>query len=393
MKKKTIAILGSTGSIGQSTLEIIKKTHEFKVVLLIANKNYYRIISQIKLFKPKIVIINNENVLLKVKKKYKKKKIVFLNNIINVQKYIKKIDVTVSAIPGIAGLEPTILFTKSSKKILLANKEAIICGWHLIKKNSSRYKTELVPIDSEHFSINMLLKKYSNDQIEKIYITASGGPFLKLSINKFKNIKPKDAIKHPKWNMGKKISVDSATLMNKVLEITEALKLFPFSLNQYEIIIHPDSLIHAIIRLKNGTSIFFYHSPDMKIPIGNALLKNFNYNKFFYKKTKGLNKISSLNFFPVDKKKFPAVNLIPIMNSQKSAPIIINASNEIFVDEFLKKNINFNDIVRYLKLVLSDKRYKKTSNLPADSVKNIYIIDKWARNTALKIIKKNHTKK
>ena len=250
MKKKTIAVLGSTGSIGQSTLDIIKKTKEFKVELIIANKNYQKIINQINIFKPRIVVVNNEKVYLKIKKKYKN--IILLNKINNIQKYIRKIDVTVSAIPGIAGLEPTIFFTKFSKKILLANKEAIICGWDLIKKNSIKHKTELVPIDSEHFSIAILLKNYSKHEIEKIYITASGGPFLNLNINKFKNIKPKEATKHPKWNMGKKISVDSATLMNKVLEVSEALKLFPFKLEQYEIIIHPDSLIHAIVKLKNG---------------------------------------------------------------------------------------------------------------------------------------------
>ena len=386
MKKKTIAVLGSTGSIGQSTLDIIKKTKEFKVELIIANKNYQKIINQINIFKPRIVVVNNEKVYLKIKKKYKN--IILLNKINNIQKYIRKIDVTVSAIPGIAGLEPTIFFTKFSKKILLANKEAIICGWDLIKKNSIKHKTELVPIDSEHFSIAILLKNYSKNEIEKIYITASGGPFLNLNINKFKNIKPKEATKHPKWNMGKKISVDSATLMNKVLEVSEALKLFPFKLEQYEIIIHPDSLIHAIVKLKNGTSLFLYHAPDMKIPIGNALLKDFNYRILFTKKNIVYNKIQNLNFSSVDKKKFPAVSLIPTMNSRKSSAIIINAANEIFVDEFLKKNISFNDIVRYLKLVLKNKRYIKTSNMPSDSIKNIYIIDNWARKIALEIVKK-----
>jgi len=389
MKKKTIAVLGSTGSIGQSTLDIIKKTNEFKVELIFANKNYSKIIEQIKTFKPKIVIINNKKVYLSAKNKYKNKNIVILNDTINLQKHIKKIDITVSAIPGIAGLEPTILFTKISKKILLANKEAIICGWHLIKKSSIKYKTELIPVDSEHFSIAMLLENYSNDQIEKIYITASGGPFLNLDRKKFSKIKPKEAIKHPKWNMGKKISVDSATLMNKVLEITEALKLFPFSLKKYEILIHPESLIHAIIKLKNGTSFFLHHIPDMKIPIGNSLVKNFNFKKFFIKNNKNKNVIKSLNFCSVDKNKFPSVNLIPIMNSRKSSPIIINAANEIFVDEFLKNNISFNDIVRYLKLVIKNKSYIKTSNLPADSVKNIYTIDNWARKTASDIVKKN----
>jgi 1-deoxy-D-xylulose-5-phosphate reductoisomerase len=390
MKKKSIAILGSTGSIGQSTLDIIKSSNILKVELLSVNKNYFKITKQIEIFKPKIVIINNKNIYLKIKKKYKNKNIVILNNISNVEKHIKKIDITVSAIPGIAGLEPTILFTKISKKILLANKEAIICGWNLIKKKSIKYKTELVPIDSEHFSISILLKNYSSDEIEKIYITASGGPFLNLNIKKFKKIKPRDAIKHPKWSMGKKISVDSATLMNKVLEITEALKLFPFSLKKYEIIIHPDSLIHAIIKLKNGTSVFLYHTPDMRIPIGNALLRDFNYKNLFKPKNKNYNKIKTLNFLPVDKKKFPSTSLIPAMNSRKSSAIIINAANEIFVDEFLKNNINFTDIVRYLKLVLVNKSYIKTSNLPADSIKNIYIIDNWARSVALKIIERKN---
>ena len=389
MKKKKIAILGSTGSIGQSTLEIIKKSNIFKVELLAANKNYLKIIKQTEIFKPKLLIVSNKNVFLKIKQKFKNKKIIVLNNFDLVQKYIEKIDVCVSAIPGIAGLEPTILFTKISKKILLANKEAIICGWSLIKKNSTKYKTELVPIDSEHFSINTLLKNFSKDQIEKIYITASGGPFLKLNIKKFKDIKPKDAIKHPKWNMGKKISVDSATLMNKVLEITEALKLFPFNLSDYEIIIHPDSLIHAIIKLNSGISIYLHHVPDMKIPIANALLENFNYKKFFSKKNTIYDKIQNLNFTTIDKKKFPSVSLIPEMNRGKSSAIIINAANEIFVDEFLNNNINFIDIISYLKLVLRDKNYIKTSNLSTDSVKNIYAIDSWARKTALKIIKKN----
>ena len=392
MRKKTISILGSTGSIGQSTLDVVKKSREFKVELLAANKNYLKIVQQIKLYKPKIVVINNKKIFLKVKNKYKNNKIIILNNISTVQKYLNKIDVTVSAIPGIGGLESTILFTKISKKILLANKEAIICGWHLIKKNSIKYKTELAPIDSEHFSINMLINNLSIDKIEKIYITASGGPFLNLNINKCKIIKPKDAITHPKWKMGKKISIDSATLMNKALEITEALKLFPFKLKQYEILIHPESLVHAIVKLKDGTSVFLYHIPDMKIPIANALLENFNYSKFFHKNNNTSYKIENLNFLPVDKKRFPSVNLIPEMNRGKSSAIIINAANEIFVDEFLKNNINFNAIVSYLKLVLRDKNYIKTSNLTADSVKNIYFIDNWARTAALKIIERKKSK-
>ena len=385
---KTIAILGSTGSIGKSVLEIVQKTKKLDVFLIYANKNYSKIISQVKIFKPKIVIINNSEVYFKIKKKFKNKKIIFLNNSYNLKKYFKNIDITVSAIPGIAGLEPTINFIKFSKKMLLANKESIVCGWELIKENAKKYKTKLAPIDSEHFSIGQLIKKYSNDEIKKIYITASGGPFLKLDKNKFKSIKPKDAIKHPKWKMGKKISVDSATLMNKVLELTEALKLFPFRIDKYEIIIHPQSLIHAIVKLTNGTMIFLYHEPDMKIPIANALFDNFNYLDFL-KNGKKINTIQDLNFFPVNKEKFPVINLIPKMNSSKSGPIIINAANEIFVDQFLKNNMHFDRISSYLKLVLKNKNYIKTSNMLSNSIKNIYKIDSWSRRLAFQIIEKN----
>ena len=393
MKLKTIALLGSTGSIGQSTLDIIKKTNTFKVVLIIANSNYSKILSQIKSYKPKIVIIRNLKAYLRIKKTLNLKKIIILNNINSIEKYIQKIDITVSAIPGLAGLEPTLKFIKLSKKVLLANKESIVCGWKLIKKEATKYNTKLVPIDSEHFSISELTRQHTNDEVEKIYITASGGPFLRLHKNKFKNIKPKDAIKHPKWKMGKKISVDSATLMNKVLELTEALKLFPFSADKYEIIIHPQSLVHAIVKFKNGTTYFLYHAVDMKIPISNALYDGkINFKKHF-KNIKANDSINpNLEFFKADDKKFSTLRLIPIMSSQKSAPIIINAANEIFVDEFLKNNIHFNDIFTYLKLVLKDKNYIKTSNMSSNSIKNIYKIDNWARDLAHKIIKKKATK-
>ena len=389
MKQKTIALLGSTGSIGQSTLEIIKKTNKFKVVLIFANSNYLKILNQINIFKPKIVIINNHEVYLRVKKIKKLKKIIILNNITNIQKYIKKIDISVSAIPGIAGLEPTLAFIKLSKKILIANKESIVCGWKLIKKYIIKYNTKLIPIDSEHFSISELLKKSSDKDVEKIYITASGGPFLKLCKKKFKNIKPKDAIKHPKWKMGKKISIDSATLMNKVLEITEALRLFSFDLSKYEIIIHPQSLVHAIIKYKNGTVYFLYHLPDMKIPIANALCDSkFNYEKYFKNKAAKNFSIENLEFFRADKEKFPTLKLIPKMNMSESGPIVINAANEIFVHEFLKNNIHFSDIFTYLNLVLKNRNYIKTSNMRSNSIKNIYKIDAWARSLALRIVKK-----
>ena len=388
MKLQTIALLGSTGSIGKSTLEIIKKTKKFKVVLIYANSNYIKILEQIKIYKPKIAIVNNKDVCFKLKQNKKIKKTLIFNNFKLAYKYIKKVDITVSAIPGIAGLEPTLSFIKLSKKILLANEESIVCGWKLIKKYSIKYKTKIIPIDSEHFSILELTKQYTNKEIEKIYITASGGPFLNLKKTKFKHITPKDAVKHPKWKMGKKISIDSATLMNKVLELTEAIKLFPFDANKYDVLVHPQSLIHAIVKLKNGTTLFLFHLPDMKIPISNALFDSkFNYSQYFKEKNIKIFSKINLEFFTADKQKFPTLNLITKMNKAESAPIIINAANEIFVDEFLRNNIRFDDIFAYLNLVIKDKNYIKTSSMNSSNLKNIYKIDNWARELAHKIIR------
>jgi 1-deoxy-D-xylulose-5-phosphate reductoisomerase len=390
--KIKISILGSTGSIGDSTLKIIdKKRSLFNINTLYANKNYMKICNQIKKYNPKSFVVNNTNIFLKLKKKFKKKKISILNSYIKISKKNLKNDITIAAIPGLAGLEPTVEFTKNSKKILLANKESVICGWNLIKKTSIKNKTKIIPIDSEHFSISKLLENESDKNIEKIFITASGGPFFKMPIKKFKYIKPKDAIKHPKWSMGKKISVDSATLMNKVLELFEAYKLFSFSKEKYEIIIHPQSLVHAIIKYKNGLTKILYHEPDMRIPILNAIFENKQIDKKILINNKN-STIKNLEFFEVNSKKFPAINIIKKKKIHKSSPIIINAANEIFVDYFLKNKIAFNSIYNYLCLVLKDENYKKYAIKTSNNLKEIKLIDSWARQAALSILQKkiNH---
>ena len=387
--KKTISILGSTGSIGTTTLNIVeKKKNLLRVNILSANSNYIRICNQIIKFNPKIYIILNKKILLKVRKKFKNKKIKLINSYEELNNKNIKSDITVVAIPGIAGLEPTIFFIKKSKKVLLANKESIICGWNIINKIAKKNNTIIIPIDSEHFSIKTLLHNHSFSEIKKIYITASGGPFLNLPNNKFAKIKPSDAIKHPKWKMGKKISIDSATLMNKILELIEAVKIFSLPLNKFKIIVHPQSLVHAIVEFKNGLIKLLYHEPDMTIPISNALF-DFKSNINNYTSTlKRKNIIENLVFKEVDKKKFPVIRLIPKLNNYFSTPIIINGANEIFVDQFLEKKISFNSIIQYLYLVLKDKNYKKYAIQRSNNLKNIYMIDKWSRATALKIIER-----
>ena len=384
MKKKTFALLGSTGSIGKSSLSVISRLKNTKVELIFADKNFREIKKQIKIFRPKVVVVNSIKSFLKLKNSFKNKKIIILNDYKKSKKYLKKIDVTISAIPGISGLEPTIFFTEISKKVLIANKESVICGWHLIKVKAKKFKTKLVPIDSEHFSINFLLKNYLPNQINKIYITASGGPFLFLDKSSFKKINPSQAIKHPKWKMGKKISVDSSTLMNKVLEIIEAVKLFSIDLDKFKIIVHPQSMIHSIIELKNGLRIFLYHEPDMRIPIANAIedsnkkIENFNFN---YKEIS-----NKLTFLSVDKTKFPIEEIIKKINVNNSSPILINAANEIIVDQFLRKKIKFIEIFKYLKLFMNTIDYIRTSKIKANSIEKVRKLDLIGRQTALKLI-------
>ena len=384
---KSISILGSTGSVGVSTLSIIdKKKDYFKIYLLSANKNFYLIKKQIKKYKPKIFVITNKDIYKKIKKKFSKNKII-ISNTFNELILSKKIDITISAIPGVVGLEPTIQMVKSSKKILIANKESIICGWHLIKKTALKYNTKIIPIDSEHFSILKLLENHSLKEIEKIYITASGGPFLNYKKNQLKNIKIKDALNHPKWKMGKKITIDSSTLMNKILELIEAQKLFNIPNKKLDILIHPNSLVHAIIEMKNGLIKFLYHDTTMIIPLANAIFDGkININDFIKKKKK-IKAIEDLYFQKVDSNIFPVIKFKNRLDEYPSTPIIINAANEVLVDQFLKKKIPFLSIYKIIMNILNDRNYKKYAIKTPININQILTIDNWAKNTTKKYVK------
>jgi 1-deoxy-D-xylulose-5-phosphate reductoisomerase len=384
--KKTISILGSTGSIGLSTLSIVSaKKNFFQINFLSANKNYSLICKQIIKYKPKFFIVKNKLIYNKVKKKFAKNKTKILNDL-NI-KVLKKSDITVSAIPGISGLEPTINAIKLSKKILLANKESIICGWGLLKKEALKSNTKIIPVDSEHYSILKLLEKEKLSEIKKIYITASGGPFLNFKSKQFNKIKPKDAFKHPKWKMGKKISIDSSTLMNKMLELVEAQKLFDLPNEKLDILIHPESLVHAIVELKNGLKKFIYHDTSMIIPIANAIFeKNFNIDKIFKIKRKKFKKIENLSFENVNIKTFPVIMLKTKINQFPSSAIIFNAANEILVDLFLQKKMPFLSISKTIMRIQSDSNYKKYAIKKPKNIKEIIKIDEWARKTIIRKI-------
>ena len=381
--KKRISILGSTGSIGLSTLNIVdKKRNLFNIDLLSAHSNYKLICKQIKKYKPKMFVVKDQITFLKIKNKYKKHKVNILDsfNKVNLK---KKTDICISAIPGFSGLEPTISSIKFSKKILIANKESVICGWNLIKNLSEKKNTKLIPIDSEHFSILKLLENHKLNEVKKIYITASGGPFLYYKKSQMAKIKPKDALKHPKWKMGKKISIDSSTLMNKILELIEAQKIFNIPSEKIEIIIHPNSLIHAIIEFKNGLIKFLYHETSMIIPLANAIFdSSLDIENFYKNKNK---KFENLTFQKVDKNLFPAIKLKSRVNEHPSTPIIINAANEVSVDQFINKKLPFLKIIKIIMGVLNDKNYKKYAIRKPRSIYQIIKIDQWARDTASKL--------
>ncbi len=383
--KKIVSILGSTGSIGKTSLKIIeKKKNLFSINILSANKNLKLIKTQIKKFNPKYFIINDYYTYKKLKNlNYKKCKI--LNNFD--LKLNKKNDITISAIPGIEGLNPTINFIKMSKKMLIANKESIVSGWDILKKVAKKNSTKIIPIDSEHFSLSRILLKHKIEKVKKFYITASGGPFLNHNLKDLKKITPLEALKHPKWKMGKKISIDSATLMNKILELVEARKLFNIPSKKLDIVIHPNSLVHAIVELKNGLTEFIYHDNSMIIPIANALFnENILIDQLYKKKNNFIGK--KLHFEKVDTKKFPLAKLKYLIDEYPSSAIIINSSNELAVNQFLNGKIPFLGIAKIIMSVLKDRNFKKNAIKRCSKINQVKKIDNWSKKiTRLKIRK------
>ncbi len=364
--KKKIAILGSTGSIGKQTLEIIRNDKKnFKVILLTANKNHFLLSKQIKEFNVKNVIVTNKKSFLILKKKFKK--INIINSLENIDKILKfKLDYTMSSISGFEGLKPTIKIIKKTKIIAIANKESIICGWNLIKKEIDKYKTKFIPVDSEHFSIWSVIKNNSPREIKEIIITASGGPFFNLKNNKIKKT-PKLAINHPNWKMGKKISIDSATLMNKVFEVIEAKKIFNLDFKKFNILIHPKSYIHSIIRFNNGLIKIVAHETDMKIPIFNSIY--YKLNKNYRCKKININILNNLNFNKVDPKKYPTIKILKyIPNKNTLFETLLVSINDELVEMFLKNRISFDEISTKMNQIINSKlfrkyRLKKVNNL------------------------------
>ena len=391
--KKKIAILGSTGSIGKTLLKVIEKDKKnFEVVLLTANKDYKTLIRQAKKFNVKNLIITNEDNYKIIKRKIKKKINIFssfnsLKKILN-----KKIDYTMSSIVGIDGLSPTCEMIRYTKNIAIANKESIICGWNIIKKKLKKHKTNFIPVDSEHFSIWFGLQNINYKLVEKIYLTASGGPFYNLPLNDFKKINVKKAINHPNWRMGKKISIDSATMINKVYEVIEAKNIFNIPYNKIKILIHPKSYIHCLIKFNKGLIKIIAHDTTMKIPIFNTLYDQSD--KSIKTKPVDFFGLNNLNFSNVDLKKYPMVNILKYLPEKNSLfETVIVSANDTLVNLFLNKKIKFADLNTELIKFIKHKEFINYKNKSPKNIRDIVRLNNYVRSKILKKVYKTQNAK
>ncbi len=361
--KKNIVILGSTGSIGKSALSLLKKfKNEFKVIGISANENIRELIKQIKIFKPEYAVIYNEKKAKILKSKFKNTKILSGLNGITFLSTIKKADIILLSIVGATGIFPLLSAIRAGKKIALANKEALIIAGDIINKELKKYKAQILPVDSEHSAIFQVLQGQKKEFIKKIILTASGGPFFEKQKKDLKFIKSKEALKHPTWRMGKKITIDSATLVNKGLEVIEAHYLFDLPYEKIDVVIHPQSIVHSMVEFIDGSIIAQISKPDMKLPIMYALT--------YPERKKGvvdyldLKSGIKLDFKKIDKFKFKGFFLaIKAGKTGGTMPACMNAANEVAVKNFIEGKITFDKIPYYMEKAMKTHKLIKNPTL------------------------------
>ncbi len=378
MEKKRIAILGSTGSIGTQTLEIIRQhPDKFDVILLSANSNVETLASQVREFNPVHAVICNDEKFDELKSASRSSTSIHSGtSILNELVMIDEIDIVLNSLVGFAGFQPTYCALKAGKKVALANKESLVVGGKIITAFTDNSNAALIPIDSEHSAMLQCIVGEKSENIEKIIITASGGPFRNYSIDQMQSITVEQALNHPNWDMGAKVTIDSSTMMNKGLEIIEAHWLFSLGVDKIEPVIHPQSIIHSIVTFVDGSSKAQLGPPDMKVPIIYAL----TYPDRLPLETPRMDwsVTQDLNFYPVDFEKFPCVKLaMDVIDSEDLAPAILNAANEVAVQRFLNKEIDYISIPKIVQ-----KSLEKLTDSTEISLDNLLIIDKETREFA-----------
>ena len=376
MRRQNITIHGSTGTIGQNALSVISKSsNKHKVFALSAKSKIKTLFSQIKKFSPKYAVVLNENKAndlstLCVKNNITTK-ILFGADSYDIISSDKRVDCVLSGISGTSALRPTYAAIKSGKKLLLANKESIIMSGELMLKAAQQSGSKIIPIDSEHNALFQILSPlFKNSEIDlkqrheisKIILTASGGPFLNYHKRDLKHVTPNQATKHPNWKMGKKISVDSATMMNKGLEIIEASILYGIDYSKIDVLIHPQSIIHALVSFNDGSTISHLSNHDMKIPISYALSWPERFDRKIGERL--FTSIDKLTLRKVKKREFPCLDIcMESIKIGKNAPTIINAANEVAVEYFLNHSVKFTDIPIIIKTILDRSRFVRLKNI------------------------------
>lgn len=373
--QKKIALFGSTGSIGRNTLEIIKRyPNKFKVEILTAQKNVELLAIQALEFSPRYVVIGDKSEYSRLKELLKSSEIEILASEENLLAMSRiKVDLTMMAIVGAAAIKPTIESIRAKNDIALANKECLVCAGNIITKFAKEKNVKIIPVDSEHNGLFQIFDYNNVDMIKDVTLTASGGPFRNLSFAEFANVTKEQALKHPNWSMGNKITIDCATMTNKCLEVIEAFHLFPLKQEQIKILIHPESIIHAMVNFLDGSNLTQFSKPNMQIPISYSLFypkraELDEYNNF------NLAQISQLNFYLPDKKKFKSLQLLDAIleDLTSNSSLIFNVANEEAVEAFLNEKINFIEIYQIIEQMLNQISREEIS-----SVENIfYQIDK-----------------
>ena len=390
MTKLTISIFGSTGSVGKTTLNIIRENKEkFDVKILTANNNINDLISLANEFNPDAICFANESDLDQVKKKINSNKIEYYIGEIGLLECAKiTSDIVIAGIVGLAGLPPLLESIRNSKKVCIANKECFVSAGSLIVNEAKKHKTQILPLDSEHSAIYQILEN-TNNTVKDIYLTASGGPFYKFSKDELLKVRVNDAVKNPNWVMGKKISVDSATLMNKGLEIIEAKHLFNIDESKIKVVIHRQSIAHGIVSFEDNSFLAAFGYPDMTHPIKYAIFYPNNYNNKSQKMNIDL--LNNLSFETINEEEYHALKLVRsvIKSDDKEKSIILNSSNEVAVKAFLDNKIRFVDIlvvveesIEYVSKLLGNETINYSDNLD-----NILYLDCLTRQKTGELIK------
>ena len=372
--KKNIFVFGSTGSIGIQTLDVLSKSKTYNVIGLSCNSNSDLLFEQIKLFKPALVAINNIDLSHGLIKYCEQKNIKLIygdNASSNIP--LEDIDIAVNAIVGTAGLQPTIQLIENGVDVALSNKESLVLGGHIIMPLARKNNVTIFPVDSEHSAIYQCLHGEDSSELKKIILTGSGGPFLKRELSTFESIVPQEALNHPNWDMGKKISIDSATMMNKALELVEALWLFNVNLDQIEIVIHPQSIVHSMVEFVDGSYKAHLGVPDMRVPIQyaltcpsrrNASVKSLDFTKM------------DLQFSKPDINRYPVLGLVnELISTGGNRVPIMSIANDYIVQQFLDEKIAFNEMFPLIK--------KTIQNFSSDDLPTLEDLIKLDRNIKL----------